>query len=487
MRKPKIEKTKKLELKDIELRQLTEGQAKVRFNDLNYLQYCLEKLQKHHAGDLELLALHILSAHTLSIKDSDQLHLLTLGASGKGKGHVANTALMVFPNEFILDISSCSERYLIYAGKDLNKKIVFIPEIAALTENQIPFIRNFTDSKKSSRPVAHGTVDEKRKAKRLEIEGQQVVWFNCENPPEDTHILNRVLLCNPDESKEADKEVHQLQKINEAAARNNETKKELRELKDLTRVLLENDSEAVIIPYMKEIEFSSIYNRRSFPNFINLLRAVTKVNMFKRMRVTVDNIPHIVSTKEDFDIANWIWKGISEVQQKQVTKSAIKVFDVLDDSKDFALDKTEIASASGLSQDNAYRKAKELVSAGWANSVWLDSRLKFWRARASSVSLGNRANWANFKSTGLNNEIFNARCVRLEKGCTEQAFINNILWEHTCIPRTKRTPPSSPSTPSKPECAYFWCEKQYKQLKLGNRANTEHTEHNITKEMVKNA
>jgi len=170
------------------------------------LEFILNTVQTIHKGDKENIILAYLCGLT-PFMETDQLHIICMGKSGKGKSDLLSKILLVFPEENYKILTSISPKSLFY-GKKENKLfengIIYVDESEA-SKDSIPILRAITSSGRIK--PEHWSVDEKRKFMGLKFEGKYSIWLTGVNPLPDEQLKNRFLFMNVDECKEMDEEV----------------------------------------------------------------------------------------------------------------------------------------------------------------------------------------------------------------------------------------------------------------------------------------
>lgn len=368
----------------------------------------LKAIKGVHAGDESLVVAHIASGHSVSLANSvDPLHIYTIGTSGKGKGHVANSVLSLFSDEVKVPLASFSPKVFYYASKDMgfDQKIVHAPELTVneKDEDKLALLRILTDSPSNNLKPEHWTLNERREAVKLRIDGRIVFWFNSETPLPDKQLKNRVLLGNPDESSEQDEKVYSMQAEKQGLLIDRSDNEQLKFCRDLNSAILIERGYEVFVPFTKLIEFTAKENRRLFPMFMTLLKSITKINCFRRKKFTKvgdgKSTKFLVAMPEDFEVAAWAWNSLFPVTVGQVSTEALKLLERIPLERENAATKDTLGEECGFSSSWAYKKATELYNAGLVNSEKIDRKYFYWRTRTALTELGIRAKWQNFDNT----------------------------------------------------------------------------------------
>ncbi|MDO8428707.1 MAG: hypothetical protein Q7S92_05840 [Candidatus Diapherotrites archaeon] len=363
------------------------------------LRFQLEQLEKLHKGD-ELLACGLILSAVTSLAKTDQLHYYLVGKSGKGKSHLTGNVLkLLHPNRFFR-LSSLSAKSLFYANKEisLNGKIICVDEMDG-SKDSVALLRSLTGASSQGRATSHWTVDNEKKSMRLEIQGKQVVWLNSVEPLRDDQLLNRFIVGNPDESHFQDKAVYEYQKQRYGFGVESNSDLDF----SLAQCVMEevlSDEYSVVIPFIQQLKFDWISNRRNFPLFCTILKALALIDT--NQRPTIGLI--VFATKYDFERAKIIWEHSLEHQKTQASSSALELLRTIPTNQLDAVDKQWIADELGWSSSQAYKMATELYEAGLINSVKVDRKYVYWKSISDKSSeFGIRVNWQEFDLEQLKN------------------------------------------------------------------------------------
>lgn len=352
--------------------------AKDKLKNEDILDFVVKTAQHNHIGDKPQLQINFISGHTTQTKD--QLHLMSIGRTEKGKTDVSETALEFFPRYYTISLTEFSELNLYYATQDtdFNNKIIYIDDVE---QKHISLLKTIT-SKNKNKPE-HWSVKDQEHVK-LRIEGDFVVWVTCVTPLQDEQgqITSRFLLTNPDESETQDKKV--VKHIKDRK-RLGFTKKQLHPdfklIKAMSFILKQEENIISVIPF--DFEFPHKNQRRNIDLFTALLRGVTSVYRFQRPHIKLkDDSKILFSTFYDFNKAKELWDSIIALQFQKVSDLALKIlkllpneepkeptFDIVDNKKievpqDTPTTKTSIANELNLPPSTVNDKLYELYKAG---------------------------------------------------------------------------------------------------------------------------
>ncbi len=366
------------------------------------LEFQLKRLKELHSGDELELAVHYLSGLTSGMS-CDQLHIKESGESGKGKSHVAESVIKLFPPEHVFTLASISPKALFYVARedDLDGKILFFDEAEA-SEGSIPLLRILTSSRSQRSSLQHWTVNDKKQAEKMKIEGRQVIWLNSSNPIEDDQLLNRFLICNPDESRERDRKVYELQRENYCSGRENVPDVDFSLNQEVTRQVLDENWN-VVIPFGEFIELPSIENRRNAPKFFTLVKACTQANINQRKSFDSPKIRVLIATREDYETALVIWEALQQLTETKASQSALNLLEKIPLDKAEALGNEQLAEETSWDSATVRRLTRELYMNGLVNYTKPDRAYLYYRPTVRSWNdLCNTVDWQNFESIAQN-------------------------------------------------------------------------------------
>jgi len=330
------------------------------------LKYFLDAVSKFHVGDENLILINLLIGLTPWI-ETRTLHFYPCGLSGKGKSSLCSSVLAaVIPQgkyEVLKSASPMSFYYAWMAGQLSENKIIFIDDVQANNEEFYGMLKSFAGNEHGNITPRHWTVDQHRKFLDMKPDMIYSIWLTSVTPLEDAQVKNRFIVANVDESIEQDKKVQRYldRLIRHSREREILKEKEFRIAKNIFNILTE-EVEPVIIPF--KISFPLLQDRRNYPYFLVLLKAIAFANKFKRPCAG----RYIVALKRDFELAKLLWKSISESQSTKLTREAVKMLKVLPEDREDALSRAEIAEMTGLSTRQIGEFGKELSKMNLINS-----------------------------------------------------------------------------------------------------------------------
>jgi hypothetical protein len=366
------------------------------------LEFILNTVQMIHKGDKEEIILAYLCGLTPFI-ETDQLHLINMGKSGKGKSDLFSKVLLVFPEETYKMLTSVSPKALHYGKKDkklIPNGIIYIDESEA-SKDAIPILRAITSSGRI-RPE-HWTIDEKRKFVDLKLEGKYSIWLSSVNPLQDDQLKNRFLFMNVDESKEIDEEVWKHQ---DQLYRKGGEKKSLHPdflvAQTITKKIISVGGH-VKIPYT--IEWFEKDNRRLYPFFLTLVKASTIAHLYQREQ---DLDGCWIATRYDFELTLQIWSHIFEYMKKRVNEEAISLLQLIPENKDDAVTRVNLSELSVIPSRRVKYLTGILVEEGLINWDILDTKGRpnvYWKVPVADCRSVAKVDWSNFKIENLTTEI----------------------------------------------------------------------------------
>jgi len=320
------------------------------------LEFLLHTLGKIHVGDKHLAAINICVGLTPWF-ETDTLHFYPVGKSGGGKSSLCSKVLHLFPKGFVEVISSSSPKALYYAwlSGSLNmNKIIFLDDIEA-GKDFIDVIKAFTSA--SIVKPRHWTLDIHRKFLDIKPDKMYSIWLTSVNPINDDQLKNRFIIGNIDDSEEQDKQVNEHIKrlYRLGLERQVAADSEFQMAKNILNIIL-SEPKQVLIPY--DISFPIIFDRRSLPFFMIVIKSIAFLNKFQRE--IIDN--KIIATFADFKLARMLWESIIEYQSSKVSKDSLMLLNILPDSEEEAMTRSQLATALKVSTKTIERRTRELMS-----------------------------------------------------------------------------------------------------------------------------
>ena len=299
------------QIKDIAFKILDEGDP---------LDFILETWNLRHIGDRNIGENCLCAVASTYIVNTRGLHVKPSGESGKGKSDAIETVLQLLPGHKYISGSMSSKS--LYYHPDLKPGTIIYSDDANFTDDTIATLKQSTSNFQTS--CKHRTVVNQEYGE-YEIPERCSFWFSTVDGIPDEQLANRFLNADVDGSREQDRKVYEHIKDSELAP--------IQQIDDDILIcrcifdILGNELYKIKIPYIKAIEWTNIENRRNFPKFLDILRAVTFFNVKQRQNIN----GHYLSDTEDFDRALEIYKGTSKNNATNLTDLELKVLKYIEE------------------------------------------------------------------------------------------------------------------------------------------------------------
>jgi DNA-binding transcriptional ArsR family regulator len=293
----------------------------------NPIEYVVKAGGMLHKGDEILLEVDWLSMLTMQI--GQQLHLMPVGATGKGKSHHGKVSLEFSPPEYVIFVNEPSPKSFFYAqraGIRFDKAVVFIDDARG---DHIPVLKSLS-SPNRLKPRAWSVEDQE--FIDLQIEGNLTVWTSSVSPLRDEggQLTRRFVVVNPTEDTWLDEAVarHIIDSRRRGITKV-DLPKEFEIVKCMTKILKEKKCR-VTTPF--DFEIPSDPQRTLPAMFITLLEASAVANQFRRITVEKGQERLILAEPEDFEEARKCWQYLALYQMK-VDAIGLRVLDALADDE----------------------------------------------------------------------------------------------------------------------------------------------------------
>lgn len=135
------------------------------------ITYLLDAFARGHEGDSIVAQCLIMSLASRSVKNSNGLHVLVTGESGKGKSHAFNTMLSLVPGRFRLS-GGMSDKALFYMDDISDGSVICMDDIS-LSDQMQEILKGVTT--RFHEPFVYRTVDKDRKPVQRQIPAK-CVW-----------------------------------------------------------------------------------------------------------------------------------------------------------------------------------------------------------------------------------------------------------------------------------------------------------------------
>jgi len=287
------------------------------------VEYILDSFKTDHEGDETVARCLIMSFASRTVINSNGLHVLVTGESGKGKSHTFDTMLQHIPPEFRLG-GRLSDKALFYA-EDMRAGSAICLDDVGLSDQMQETLKGVTTSFK--KPFIYRTVNKDRKGQTCIIPERCVWWVAKVEGSGDDQVWNRMLTCWIDDSQEQDELV--LARELEAAATIPVDEDDLRfETVVCHHIWNLLTPVHVVIPFAKRIRFSSSANRRNPGMLLDLIKSVATLHQHQRERIRTRGRDVIYATVDDFRKACRIYQALNGECGSQASKLTRKEADL---------------------------------------------------------------------------------------------------------------------------------------------------------------
>lgn len=280
------------------------------FHDNKLIELFRRNVQKFHVGDGAVTELLMLSVASMSVINTNGLQPKLSGESGMGKTHSTKTVLHLM-EPTIYRSASFSSKALFYDTTLRPKKVIFSDDVnlAPDVEETVRAAMTNWDS-----PTERITLDGKHNPLTLSLPPRIAFWLTSVSTKSTMQLLNRQVEMNVDESPDQDKRVEQHQRRRAESGlpdfyEDNEVELNREAFLHLNRVDF-----GIKIPFIENIRFTDVRNRRNLPIFLDFVRAYCVLNYNDRQ---TDENGALIATKQDFDNALELFKTVAV---QQVTK-----------------------------------------------------------------------------------------------------------------------------------------------------------------------
>lgn len=281
----------------------------------NPVDYILDSFAKDHEGDTVVAQCLIMSFASRSVVNSNGLHVLVTGDSGKGKSHAFDTMIRHIPPDSRLD-GRMSDKALFYV-EDLKSGTAICLDDVSLSEPMQETLKGVTTSFK--KPFVYRTVNKDRKGQVCIIPQRCVWWVAKMEGTGDDQVWNRMLTCWIDDSHEQDekvlaRELACAECLPDDASISRDEVLICHQIWDLLSPVY------VVIPYARKIRFSSSTNRRNPGMLLDLIKSIACLHQFQRERMERDGFTVIYANMDDFEYACRMYTALNGECGSQITK-----------------------------------------------------------------------------------------------------------------------------------------------------------------------
>jgi len=317
------------------------------------IQYLLDSFAKDHEGDEVVAKCLIMSLASRSVVNSNGLHVLVTGESGKGKSHAFDTMLQHIPPEYRLD-GRMSDKALFYAD-DLRPGSAICLDDVSLSEPMQEVLKGVTSA--FQKGFVYRTVDKERKGQKRLIPERCLWWVAKMEGTGDDQVWNRMLTCWIDDSPEQDEKVlaRELAAVECLPTDSPGTREEVLVCQQIWNQMT---PVYVVIPYGTRIRFSSSANRRNPGMLLDLIKSIAALHQFQRDRVRVKDMEVIYANTEDFTYACQMYQalnGESGGQMSKLTRSESELLTAIRDSGRFEMSIADMQVITSRSYSTIYK------------------------------------------------------------------------------------------------------------------------------------
>jgi len=287
------------------------------------VEYILNSFKVDHEGDEIVARCLIMSFASRTVINSNGLHVLVTGESGKGKSHAFDTMLNHIPPDFRLG-GRLSDKALFYA-EDMRAGSAICLDDVGLSDQMQETLKGVTTSFR--KPFIYRTVNKDRKGQTCIIPERCVWWVAKVEGSGDDQVWNRMLTCWIDDSQEQDELVlaRELEAAEALPADEDDIRPETLVCHHIWNQLT---PVYVVIPFAKRIRFSSSANRRNPGMLLDLIKSVATLHQHQRERSRVRGRDVIYATVDDFRKACQIYQALNGECGSQASKLTRKEADL---------------------------------------------------------------------------------------------------------------------------------------------------------------
>lgn len=313
----------------------------------NPIGYLKKECGKVHVGDEELIELLLMTVGCQLCSNTEGLQPDLSGGSGKGKSDACKAVGHLLPQEYF--ITGSHSALALFHREDIPEgAVIFFDDIEKFSEKeeqliktvtsqyQLPCYHHYTDMGKS------GT----KKSQTVSIPSRLTFWITSVSSSFDPQILNRYLKIQVDESASQDEAVFEQQKeyAKKGSYRFTVTP-EVEVGRTMIQQLKAQQPVNVVIPFIDQIKWKGISNRRNYPMILDIIRSSAALNQYQRKRLDDGSI---VADLSDFDRAVRLWSKIERAQSTGLTDKEQIVLDAIITSGTNGITQTDIAQTCSI-------------------------------------------------------------------------------------------------------------------------------------------
>ncbi|MGZ4924010.1 MAG: bifunctional DNA primase/polymerase [Halobacteriota archaeon] len=301
-----------------------------------------QNVQKFHVGDEPVSELLMLSVASMSVVNTSGIQPKLSGESGMGKTHDVQTVRHVM-HPTMCKSASFSAKALFYDDTLRPKTVLFSDDVTLSPEVEETVRAAMTDW---DTPTEHITLDSKRNPITLHLPSRIIFWLTSVDNKSTIQLQNRQVEINVDETPNQDRRVEEHQRmLAELGLPDFYIDDEVELLREAFLHLNQVDFR-VRIPFIQNIRFTDIRNRRNFPIFLDIIKAYCILNYKGRDR---DEDGMLIAVREDFENAIELFKAVAVQQVTKLNDKERKVGQAIKEHSpcdiDTIMDETELSNS----------------------------------------------------------------------------------------------------------------------------------------------
>lgn len=309
-------------------------------NEGDPIDYIKKIWHRVHVGDENIGNVCCVAATTTMITNTKGLHLKPSGKSGKGKSDAIISFLHLLPKEKYIE-GSLSGKSVFYMGDRLKKGTIIYSDDINLNEDVVATVKQTTTYYQTA--YVHRTVNRNLEYRELPLP-KRLCWFlTSVNGFDDDQMGNRFIGTDVNETTNQDNAVFEKQVEMAMLGVTDKTVDEAVLVCRAIFQILNQEEYHVEIPFIRSIVWTNKDNRRNFPMFTDIVKAVTVFKKFQREK----HKGIYLSTIEDFQMAQEIYAGLEETNATNLTAEEAKLIKWLSILGTGAQDKNDIAEFLG--------------------------------------------------------------------------------------------------------------------------------------------
>lgn len=301
--------------------------------------------------------------------------VLVKGPSSSGKSVTTQTVLKLFPVKAYYELTSMSDKALVYLQEPMKHRVMAIYEVAGLSEMAQYFVRSLiSEGHIRYRVTTKGKGKGGFTTHEVSLEGPTgLVMTTTEayvHPENETRMLSLMAADSTEQTRQ----------ILFAQALSNETPTPDLEAFHSLQSWVAVAERRVAIPYGPVIATlippTDLRVRRDFPTVLSLIKAHAMLHQLNRERLADGTI---VASLEDYavvrDLVNEVLSDGLDATVKPEISETVKAVDVLSDSGKHAVMVTEVAEHLELHKSSASRRIHVAIQRGYlVNEEWRPNR-----------------------------------------------------------------------------------------------------------------